>query len=112
MKLSKNKLTFEYTNDNDKMFTTQKLLLTNRGNATAEFIFKLLSGPASLFTVEPAEGTIKKGCELEIIFTYTSKGKKKDKPDIENAELWVENGDPKKIILEGITPAVRVSALD
>jgi len=75
------------------MYTTEILKLTNNGNATAHFKWKL---PEECnFTIDPLEGSVEgKKQTLSVEITYKPEGRVRQGGDITDLKLEVIDGDP------------------
>lgn len=96
------------TPKNTKMFTTEKLTLKNKSNATAEFRFLPFEAKKPLFRMEPVTAKIKSKESMDITFFYEPRGKKTSDNDLETCLMKITDGPFHEIKLEGIVPSCRV----
>jgi len=74
LSLDKTNIEFRFGEESSEMYTTEILKLTNNGNATAHFKWKL---PEECnFTIDPIEGSVEgKKQTLSVEITYKPEGK-------------------------------------
>jgi len=69
LKLSHKKLSFEFSHDSIKMYTTNVLTLTNESNSTVHFEFATRFRK-TVFSVVQKKGFIKSGKSEDIVIRY------------------------------------------
>jgi len=72
--LSRNNIKFQFSDDNTNMFLSEEVILTNGGNADAEFKWSFKEN--GLFRPEPSEGVVKKGSSMPVHIIFTPQGPK------------------------------------
>lgn len=72
--LSRKAIKFQFSDDNTNMYLTEEVILSNYGNADAEFKWNYRE--AGLFRPEPSEGVVKKGSSMPVHVVFTPNGPK------------------------------------